>query len=144
MSPGAQPGTAIHLVGPGLLWLALLAAVLVAIGTLLSWVSVLFFSVNGIQTDDGKLVLAGAVGAAICMAVSIRSPAASGWYILGGLLGLASFGISLYDLIRVFTASHGDFFGASVGASPGVGLWLDVVAGAGLVAAVVRHWQGNR
>lgn len=129
---------------PRALWVALAAAIAVAIGTLLPWASVLIFSVNGTQTGDGRLVLGGAVIAGIFFGITWRASGPSRLYLIGGAFGLGSFGVSIYDIVRILTADQGTFFGARVGASPGSGLWIDVIAGAVLVGAVIKHWRDTR
>jgi hypothetical protein len=114
---------------------ALIAAALTVFGTLLPWVSVLVFSVNGIQTGDGKVVLVGALLAGAFVAASSRRPRL---YLVGGGFGVICFATSLYDLIRVF-GDRSDFFDESIGASPGAGLWMALLSSGVLVGAVVKQ-----
>ncbi|HWB67241.1 MAG TPA: hypothetical protein VG708_10485 [Mycobacteriales bacterium] len=126
---------------PPMLWLTVGCAALVAIGTLLTWASVAFFSVNGVQTSDGKLVLVAALlaGASVVLVRKREGVALVATF----LFGLVSFGTSLYDTIRILTSSSGDFFGAHIGVSVGLGLWLDVIAGAALLVSAGK-WTGSR
>jgi hypothetical protein len=120
---------------------ALVAAGLTFVGTLLPWVTVAVFSANGTQTDDGKLVLVASLVAAALIATAARP--GRRFYLLGGIAGLVCFGTSLYDTIHIF-ADRTEVFGETIGASPGGGLWLDVIASATLIGAVVKHWRDTR
>jgi len=122
------------------MWVALGAAAATVFGTLLPWVSVLVFSVNGIQTGDGKVVLVCGLLAAGFIAGSSRRPRL---YLGGGVFGLICFGTSLYDLVRVF-GDRSDFFDESIGASPGAGLWVALLGSGVLVGAVVKQFRDGR
>ena len=121
-------------------WAALLAAATIVLGTLFRWVNVLFVSVNGIELGDGKLVLALALTSATLLIASARRRWA---VIVAGVAGLGSLGVTAYDAIRI-SAFHKHIFGASVDATAGVGLWIDVIASALLVAAIAWHLQVQR
>jgi hypothetical protein len=135
--PAAAPSAAARFTLPRLLWIALIAAGATFVGTLMPWVSVLVFSVNGTQTGDGKVVLVCALVSAALIATASRGKRL---YRLAALTGLIAFGACLYDTIRALTA-HGDFFDEEIGASPGAGLWIALISSAVLVGAVVKNWR---
>lgn len=124
---------------PKPLWVALIASAVIIFGTLMPWVTVLAFSANGTQTGDGKLVLVLGVLAAVTIAASWRLP----WTLwAAALVGVASLAASLYDTIHV-SMQHTKVFGDRISASPGAGLWLDLIASAVLVGALVVHYRAR-
>jgi hypothetical protein len=122
------------------LWIAFGSAVAVVIGSLLPWVTVLVFSVNGVQTNDGKIVL---VAGLLAGALIIGSSRRESLYLLGGVAGLVCLAVSLYVLVRVFSDST-SFFNERIGASPGAGLWISLLGSAVLVGAVVKQRRGRQ
>ena len=115
------------------------ALALGALGLLLPWVSAGFISANGLDTGDGKLY--GAVLlVAIVLVVLWRRSGASALGVITICLAIVLAAIGIYDVIHVATV-HGPF---GISASPGIGLILDVLAGAGLAFVAVRILRRGR
>jgi hypothetical protein len=100
-------------------------AVAVVLGSFLPWASVLFVSVSGIETSDGKATAAlGAVTAVVALLVARRT-GESRAHIASLLLGLVAGAIAAYDLADISSTEF---------ARVGGGLYLTL---AGAVAIVV-------
>ena len=123
--------------------LALFAGILGMVAALLPWASVFFLSVSGWDAGDGKYTFVAGLAA---VAAGVLLGAIHGVArLLLALAGLASLGIAIYDLVRVFTAANplgslapsGPAQSAfSVGA--GIGLYLTAAAGALMIVAAWR------
>jgi hypothetical protein len=125
---------------PRTLWVALIAAVVMAIGTLMPWASVLFVTLSGTDTGDGKLTLVLALLAGGFILLTLKWAWA---YLVAAALAVGALAVSLYDAIHLKT-EHADVFGAKLTPSLGSGLILDVIAGCVLVGALGLHWKNNR
>lgn len=124
------------------LWIALGGAVLVMAGTLFSWASIIGIGVNGVQTGDGKVMLA--LGALALVSVLLVPRRGTGKFIYSaGLFGLASLALSIYEIINLSSESV-KFFGATIHPTVGFGLWLNLVASVGLLVGVVLHVRTSR
>lgn len=101
-----------------------LAALLILIGVLLPWASVLNFDVAGSETDDGKLMLIimGVIIIAAGLSL-IRQITAS--LVLGVLGCLAALALAVYEIVHLHNFHDSDLHGMTV--SIGAGLWLCII-----------------
>jgi hypothetical protein len=141
--PGAPPYYRSTLIG------ALAAGVGTMIGSVGPWVSVMLFTVNGLDAGNwGKAGLTlGGVSCAALLTVMFwphtsfnpRWAVPVAWAV--ALAGLACVCFALATLIRIMTIPKGNIFGVPVGAGPGWGLWLLVVSSAVLLitASIVAN-----
>jgi hypothetical protein len=125
---------------PRTLWVALGAAILAAVGTLLPWASIFIVTISGTSTGDGQTVLV----LAILAALGVLGTSKWQWaYKVSFALGLGIVGITLYDAIDYKTSSA-NVFGTKISPSLGGGLILALIAGVLLVGALASYWRSAR
>ncbi len=116
--------------------IALIAALLLAVGAFGPWQATFLVDRTGIE-GDGVFTLGAAVIAGL---VVYLAAAGSTWNLLAGVLaGLAAV-VAIVDLVRVANSSS-EVFGRNVHlVSPGWGLWVSAVAAVVLGVAAVTLW----
>lgn len=114
------------------MYVTIVGAVALFVGLLLPWATLDAFgassSVTGLDTDDGKLMLALAIGLIGVTVVYMRTSAT--WAaILSILVALGALGLTLFEISDV----SGSFEGISVGS----GLWVDLIGSVLAVAGSI-------
>jgi hypothetical protein len=133
---------------------AIAASVGVIVGCIGPWMSLMLFTVNGL--DAGKWGVAGlTIGAVSCVALLTvlfwaRTPFNPRWAVPAAwavaVAAVASLSWALAVLIRIMTIPKENIFGVPVGASPGWGLWLlafssaVLCVAASIVATEIAHY----
>lgn len=119
---------------PATYWIALAAGAFILIGSLAPWATALggLVKVNG--TDgDGAITLILALVAMAGLVYYQRNPSRRVALAVVVLIGLATLGIGIYDLVNIENIVSG----SSGLVSAGWGLWLVVVASAALSVATI-------
>lgn len=120
---------------------ALAASVGIMIGSVNPWVSAMVVTINGLDAGNwGKMgLILGGLSCAALLAVmfSHRTRFNPRWAVpvvwAAAVAGVACLCFALAFLIRILTLPKANFFGLSVGASAGWGLWLLAVSAAVLL-----------
>jgi hypothetical protein len=115
---------------------AIAACMCVVIGSLGPWVTVLLFTINGLDTSWwGVTTLSAGVlatGALALLLLWSRTTIAPRWSVpiawVATVLGVCCVSMSLPFLIRLLTIPRTDFFGLRIGPGVGWGLWLLTVS----------------
>lgn len=117
---------------------ALAASVGVVLGSISPWISIVLFTVTGLDVGNWGAVclflgvLAGA--SALIVLLFDRTPFAPQWALALGwvvaVAGIACLSMSLPIVLRVMTLPRGNLFGVSIGPGTGWGLWLLVFSAA--------------
>jgi len=97
------------------------------IGLLMPWVTAGFISVNGIDTDDGKLF--GFLLLAAAGMVWFHETRHGRWRIAASLSGALLLVFAVYEIIHVYDKGGNSI----ITASPGSGLWIDALGAAVLL-----------
>lgn len=119
----------------------------VVLGSISPWISIVLFTVNGLDVGNwgtACLVLGVLAGAATLVVLLFeRTPFAPRWALALGwgiaVAGVACLSMALPVVVRVMTLPRGNFFGVAIGPGTGWGLWLLVFSAAVLAvsAAIV-------
>ena len=117
-------------------WVMLGALVLSVIGLLMTWASLAFASVTGINTGDGKFLgVVVLIAAGILAWRVLRLSRFSGIVLM--IAWIAILGIAIAEIVHV-TTTHASLLGSSIDVSVGSGLYVNAIAAVvGLVAAVI-------
>jgi hypothetical protein len=128
---------------PRAVQVALGAAVVTFIGSLLPWVSLNVFGISetGSQTGDGTLVL---IMSIIAGALIVAGWRRSTLLFTGAAFGFLAFAVCAVDIVHVFVENRTTYSATIVRATPGPGLWLAFVSSGVLVGAVVRRRRDLR
>ena len=122
------------------MWVAIGGFVAMLLGLLMPWASVTLISVNGIDTDDGKLFGVGVVVGILVFWASYRRPQIRP--VVALLVG-GFFVCAVYEIVDVARASA-SFGTATIHASPGAGLYLDAAGAAAVGIAQAIAWRNRR
>jgi hypothetical protein len=141
-SPGLPPRTEVlaqlrRLDAPR--WALVAGLVLSGVGVLLPWVTAVFISVSGLDTSDGKLFGGVVLVGALFAVLRIRTQRLA-FGVLALLACLALAGIAIYEVVNILAAPEGPF---EISASPGSGLYLDVVASLVASVGIVLELRGR-
>jgi hypothetical protein len=110
-------------------WVAVGAVAFIVVGVLGSWATVFgALSVSGLDTDDGKLLVVMAAGAAWCL-FRYAKHAGRRNLVIAAIIGVAACGLSIYYIVHL---SGNEFV------SVGWGLYVDAIAAGVLVGACAK------
>jgi hypothetical protein len=116
------------------LWVAVGAVAFIVVGVLGSWASVFgALSVSGLDTDDGKILVALAAGAAWCLYRYARRAGRRN-LVIAAIIGSAACALAMYHIVDLSGTKY---------VSVGWGLYVDAIAAGVLVGACAKLWRAG-
>ena len=98
------------------------------------WASAGIFSIDGVETEDGKVFLVLAGLAILCSALELTANSSRGWSIAGMVVAALAVALSIYEISNISgLAEDSDIIAVRVGSGLYVGLAGSVAFGIGAI-----------